>query len=255
MRFAPPFLPIALALIAAAPAARAAPAADAAAIVRAAIDHWRDVSSYSEADMVIHRPDWQRTVSLRIWTRGDKESLVRVTAPPKDAGNSTLLVDNEMWSFTPRINRVIKIPSSMMNQSWMGSDFSNNDLAKADDLLEHYSHRLLATEARDGHTVNVIESTPHDTAPVVWGREVVSIRDDHIVLAHAFYDQAGALLKRMATLEIKSMGGKTVAARQRMQKADKPEEWTEIRVRAARFGIAIPPHTFTLSNLRNPREQ
>lgn len=232
----------------------AAPAEDAAAIVRAAIEYWRDVSSYSEAEMIIHRPDWERRVSIRVWTRGDKESLVRVTAPPKDAGNSTLLLDNDMWSYTPKINRVIKVPSSMMGQSWMGSDFSNNDLAKADDLIEQYSHKLLKTEQRDGHKLYTIESTPHDTAPVVWGKEIVTIRDDHLVLSHDFYAQDGSLLKQLKTLELKPMGGKIVAARQRMQKADKPEEWTEIKVLNAKFGLKIPATTFTLANLRNPRE-
>jgi outer membrane lipoprotein-sorting protein len=231
-----------------------ASAQDAAAIVKAAIDYWRDVSSYSVVDMTIHRPDWERTMRIRVWTRGQKESLVRIVAPPKDAGNATLLLDNDMWSFTPKINRVVKIPSSMMNQSWMGSDFSNNDLAKADDLIEHYTHRLLATETHNGRKAYVIESIPHETAPVVWGREVVKIRDDWIVLEHAFYDQLGVLTKRMVTSELKSIGGKLIAARQRMQKADQSGEWTEIAVREARFGLDLPAGVFTIANLRNPRE-
>lgn len=228
-------------------------AQDAAAIVQAAIDYWRDVSSYSVADMTIHRPEWDRTMTIRVWTRGQEESLVRVAAPPKDAGNATLLIGDDMWSFTPKINRVIKIPSSMMSQSWMGSDFSNNDLAKADDLVRHYRHRLIGTERHDGRRVYVVESVPEEAAPVVWGKEIVKIREDHLVLEHEFYDQTGALVKRLTSLEIRPMGGKLIAARQRMQRVDKPEEWTEIRVREARFAIDIPPYTFTLSNLRNPR--
>jgi len=232
----------------------AAPERDAAAIIQAAIDYWRDVSSYSVADMTIHRPDWERTMTIRVWTRGQKHSLVRVAAPPKDAGNSTLLIDNDMWSFTPKINRVIKIPSSMMNQSWMGSDFSNNDLAKADDLIEQYNHRLLKTEILNGHTIYVIESVPKEAAPVVWGKEIVTVRDDYIVLEHAFFDQAGIMVKRLTTDAIRSMGGKMIAAKQRMQRIDKPDEWTGINTREAKFGIGMPPGMFTLSNLRNPRE-
>ena len=133
---------------------------DAATLIKAAIEYWRDTSSYAVSEMTIHRPDWERRVTFRVWTRGDKHSLVRVIAPAKDVGNATLLVDNDMWSFTPKINRVIKIPSSMMTQSWMGSDFSNSDLAKADDLIEYYTHRLLKTETRDGHTQYVISRSP-----------------------------------------------------------------------------------------------
>jgi len=227
---------------------------DAATLIKAAIEYWRDTSSYSVADMVIHRPDWQRSVTFRVWTRGDKQSLVRVAAPPKDAGNATLLLDNDMWSFTPKVNRVIKIPSSMMNQSWMGSDFSNNDLSKADDLIDQYTHKLLSTQTQDGHKVYVIESIPKETAPVVWGREVVTVRDDYVVLEHVFYDQQGALVKKLTTQELKPMGGKIVASRQRMQKVDKPDEWTDVRTREVKFGIIIPASVFTLANLRNPRE-
>lgn len=226
----------------------------AAALIKAAIEYWRDVSSYSVADMEIHRPDWQRSVTFRVWTRGEKQSLVRVVAPPKDAGNATLLLDNDMWSFTPKVNRVIKIPSSMMNQSWMGSDFSNNDLSKADDLIEQYTHKLLSTSIQDGHKVYVIESIPREAAPVVWGREVVTVRDDYVMLEHAFYDQQGVLVKKLSTQELRPMGGKIVAARQRMQKIDKPDEWTDVHTREVRFGIQIPANVFTLANLRNPRE-
>ncbi len=223
-------------------------------IVKAAIEYWRDVSSVAVFDMNIHRSDWQRTMSMKVWTRGNKESLVRVTAPAKDAGNSTLLLDNDMWSYNPKINRVIKIPSSMMNQSWMGSDFSNNDLAKADDLIDQYRHTLLATETHNGHKLYVIEAVPNETAPVVWGREVVKIRDAHILMEHAFYDQSNVLVKKLVTTELKMLGGKMVAARERMQKADKTDEWTEIVTREAKFGIKLPDSTFTLGNLRNPRE-
>ena len=227
---------------------------NAATLIKAAIEYWRDVSSVAVFDMTIHRPDWQRTMTMKVWTRGNKESLVRVIAPPKDAGNATLLLDNDMWSFNPKVNRVIKIPSSMMGQSWMGSDFSNNDLAKADDLIDKYTHKLLATETHNGHKLYVIESTPHETAPVVWGREVVKVRDDYIVTEHAFYDQANVLVKKLVTTEIKMMGGKMVATRERMQKIDQSGEWTDIVTRDAQFGITLPANTFTLTNLRNPRD-
>ena len=90
--------------------------------------------------MTIHRPDWQRTMTMVAWTLGEKKSLVRVAAPKQDAGNGTLLIDKQMWTFSPKINRIVKIPSSMMNQSWMGSDFSNKDIARADDIVHQYTH-------------------------------------------------------------------------------------------------------------------
>lgn len=228
--------------------------ADAARVVRAAVDHWRGLSSYSLLSMEIHRPDWNRTMSMRVWTKGDDRSLVRVTEPAKDRGNGTLTDDDEMWSFSPKVNRVIKIPSSMMGQSWMGSDFSNRDIARQDDIIDQYDHTMLDVGDDDGHTVYSIQSVPHEEAAVVWGREVLAIRDDYVVLSHDFYDQDGELVKSLQTLEIAEMGGRTVASRQRMTKADEPGEWTEIRVEDVEYGIEISDSVFTLSSLRNPRD-
>jgi outer membrane lipoprotein-sorting protein len=227
---------------------------DAKSIVRDAIDHWRGVSSYTEMTMIIHRPDWERSMTMRAWTKGDDHSLVRVIEPKKDRGNGTLTDDNSMWSYSPKINRVIKIPSSMMGQSWMGSDFSNKDVARADEIVDEYEHSLLSTEEVDGIIVYEIEAIPHEDAAVVWGREVLRIREDHVVLEHSFFDQDGELVKSLQTMEITDMGGRTIAKRQRMNKADKPDEWTEIQVIEVDYDGELKDSLFTLSNLRNPRD-
>ncbi len=243
-----------LMLLLASTAMGSVPERDASAIIRDAVDHWRGVSSYSEIEMVIHRPDWERSMTMRAWTRGDEQSLVRVTEPARDRGNGTLTDDDNMWTYSPRVNRVIKIPSSMMGQSWMGSDFSNKDIAKADDIIDQYEHTLLGTEVVDGVTVYEIESVPFEDAAVVWGREVLRIREDNVVLEHRFYDQDDVLVKALESLEIGEMGGRVVALTQRMAKVDTPDEWTEIRVLDVEYDIDVPDSMFTLSNLRNPRE-
>jgi len=222
-------------------------------IIKAAIDNFRGLSSYSEAIMNIHRPDWERSMEMKIWTQGTDKSLVRITAPKKDIGNGTLLIDDDMWSFSPKINRVIKIPSSMATQSWMGSDFSNNDVSRADDIVDKYQHTLLETTSHEGKKLYTIESIPHEDAPVVWGREVLRVREDHVLLSHAFFDQDGVLVKTLETLEIKHIDGRNVATIERMTKADNPQEWTEFRMSNIKFNIEISNNTFTLSNLRNPR--
>ena len=246
------FLPL---LLLAMPAlAGAAEERDATQIVRDAVDHWRGLSSYTVMSMVIHRPDWERSMTMRAWTKGDDRSLVRVIEPKKDRGNGTLTDDDNMWTFSPKVNRVIKVPSSMMGQSWMGSDFSNKDVARADDIIDQYAHSILETDEVDGMAVYTIESIPHEDAAVVWGSEVLQIRADHVVLEHAFYDQDGELVKRLETLEIADMGGRTIATRQRMIKEDKPDEWTEIAVLEVEYEIELTDSLFTLSSLRNPRE-
>ncbi len=227
---------------------------DGKAIVRDAIDHWRGLSSYTEMTMIIHRPDWERSMTMRAWTKGDDHSLVRVVEPKKDRGNGTLTDDDRMWSYSPKINRVIKVPSSMMGQSWMGSDFSNKDIARADEIVEEYVHTLLATEEVDGITVYEVEAVPDEDAAVVWGREVLRIREDHVVLEHSFFDQDGELVKSLQTMEITDMGGRSTAKRQRMSKADYPDEWTEIQVKDVAYEVELKDSLFTLSNLRNPRD-
>ena len=227
---------------------------DAKDIVRDALNHWRGTSSHGAMTMTIHRPDWERSMSMDSWTQGEKRSLVRVTAPRKDRGNGTLMDGNNMWSFSPKINRVIKVPSSMMSQSWMGSDFSNKDISRADDIVEYYDHTLLSETEVDGHVVYEVQSVPHEDAAVVWGKEVLVVRDDHVLIEHRFYDQDGELVKALRTLEIGEMGGRTVAVRQRMEKVDAPDAWTEIIVDAVEFDVELSDNVFTLSNLRNPRD-
>jgi outer membrane lipoprotein-sorting protein len=237
------------------PALNAEPGPDARDIIRDAINHYRGLTSYSEMTMTIHRPGWERTMSMNGWSSGSKKTLVRVTAPPRDAGNATLVLDdNKVWSFTPKINRVIRIPSSMMSQSWMGSDFSNKDISRTDEIVDKYEHTLLRTEESNGHTVYVIESVPHEEAAIVWGKEISHIRDDFIELEHHFLDQDLETVKILKTLDIREMGGRMFAVHQRMNMLEKDGEWTEISVQELDFEREIPEYLFTLSNLRNPRD-
>ena len=223
-------------------------------IVRDALNHWRGLSSHGHMTMVIHRPDWERSMSMETWTEGEKRSLVRVTEPRKGRGNGTLIDDNRMWTYSPKVNRVIKVPSSMMGQSWMGSDFSNKDISRTDDIVEQYDHTLLSETEVDGCTQYEIESIPHEDAAVVWGREVLVVRSDNVLVAHRFYDQDDRLVKSLVTLKIEEMGGRMVASQQRMEKEGLPDEWTEIRVDDVEFDIELSDSVFTLSNLRNPRD-
>ena len=234
--------------------AQAAATPDPRDLIRAAMQHWRGVTSYSEMTMTIHRADWQRSFSMRAWTEGDKQSLVRVIKPRRDAGNGTLVQDKSMWTYSPKINRILKVPASMMNQSWMGSDFSNKDISKSTDIIDQYDHRLVGTETRDGHLVYTIESIPHEDAAVVWGREVIVIRDDYIMLSQQFWDQDNLLVKQMDTTSIEFMDDRYIAARMRMYQLESPAQWTEMTVDTIDFDIDIADTLFTLSNLRNPRQ-
>ena len=119
--------------------------------------------------MLVHRPDWERSSSMEMWTRGREDALIRFTAPAKDAGNATLKLKEKMWTFTSKLNRSIRLPFSLMSQSWGGSDFSYNDLSRTDALLRQYDLSIAETRQEGEHLVYVIEAIPYDNAPVVWG--------------------------------------------------------------------------------------
>lgn len=227
---------------------------NAAELVRKAVDQYRGLSSYSEMTMIIHRPGWERSMSMRGWTRGDNNTLVRVLEPKKDAGNGTLMLDSKMWTFSPRINRVIKVPSSMMGQNWMGSDFSNKDISKTTDIIDQYTHALVDQREENGHQIYTIESVPYEDAAIVWGKEVWVIRDDWILLEQQFWDQDDTMLKVMKASDIKLMSGRLVATKLRMSDVETPGQWTQMETNAIEFDLELANNLFTLSNLRNSRQ-
>jgi len=230
-----------------------AQARDAQALVEAGFNYIRDKASVSIVEMTIHRPTWERKVTLKAWTLGEKDSLFTIIAPPKDNGNGTLKKGREMWMYNPKVNRVIKLPPSMMSQAWMGSDFSNNDLAKSATLVNAYTHTMNGTEIHEGKTVYIIKSIPKPDAPEVWGMQMLKIRDDNIFLEQAFFDEDLKLVKVLKFLEIQMIDGKLYPNKWVMRKADETDKYTIVDHKMLTFKESLPASFFTLSNLKNPR--
>ena len=222
-------------------------------LIKQAYDNWRGSSSYAEVSMTVHRPEWERTMTMASWTRGDDDALVRFTAPAKNAGNATLKLGDAMWMFNPRLNQILKLPASMMAQSWMGSDFSYNDLAKANELLTDYRHKLLDSQQQDGHTVYRIEALPKPDAATVWGKQEIKVRDDGVMMAETYFDQDMQPVKLMTTDNVATLDNRPYPVTMTMHKAGNDKEWTRIHTDSARFDINIPDALLTQSNLRNPR--
>lgn len=247
-------VPLLVGLVVAMCAVAPAAAQDATALLRAAYDNWRATSSETEVTMTVHRPDWQRTMQMKGWTRGEDQALVRFIAPARDAGNATLQDGRNTWVYNPKLNQVIKLPASMMAQSWMGSDFSYNDLAKSEDVLDLYTHRVTGTSSAGGHTVYQIEAVPKRGAPVVWGKLVLEVRDDGILVSETFYDQDMQPVRTMSTDRIGTLGGRAYPLVLTMRPNDNSGNWTRVETTAARFNIDLPNYLFTTSNLQNPRD-
>lgn len=231
----------------------APPADDARAIVERAFDYWRGVGSVARFEMTIHRTDFERTMVLKGWTKGRRDALFFVEKPAKDAGNGTLKKGREMWSFNPKINRVIKLPPSMMSQSWMGSDFSNDDLAKSDTMIDDYIHSLKAKTLTEEGMVYTIESIAREDAPVVWSKQELDIREDNILLRQTFYDEEMVEVKEMTAEQIEMLGGRLFPRIWTMRRVDEEQRYTRMEYLELRFGDDLDDRLFTLSSLKNRR--
>jgi outer membrane lipoprotein-sorting protein len=143
-------------------------AQDAKEIVQKSNDLIRATSSYAEVKMKVIKPDWQREMTMKMWSLEPDYSLVLMTAPAKDTGTVTLKRKLEVWNWIPSVNRTIKIPPSMMLQSWMGSDFTNDDLVKQSSIVEDYTHEIIGEETLEGYECYVLKLTPKPDATVVW---------------------------------------------------------------------------------------
>lgn len=230
--------------------AGSAGARDAQEIIEAGFDHYRGKASRATFEMVIHRPNWERRMQMDALTKGTDRSLVRITAPAKDKDNGTLKRGRDMWTFNPKVNRVIKLPPSLMAQSWLGSDFSNNDISKSDSILNDYQHTMVGTTTHEGHTVYIIESIPHPDAPVVWGKQILHIRDDNVLILQEFFDEDLQSVKRMVGEQVQMMGGRMFPKVWRMQENGKADQYTLLRYHKLSFLDDLPDRYFTLNQLK-----
>ena len=221
-------------------------------IVDAGFNYLRDKTSYAVVEMVIHRPDWERRNEMKAWTKGQDQSLIKIISPAKDKGNATLKNGRDMWIYNPKINRVVKLPPSMMSQSWMGSDFSNNDLAKTDSLIKDYTHKIIGNETHDGKKVYVIQSMPKPKAPVVWGMLELKIREDLIFLSEEFFDESLASVKKMTGEDIQMMGGKLFPKVWKMRKTGIDGEYTKLIYNTVEFNLDLGDNVFSVPNLKSP---
>ncbi len=211
-------------------------------------------SSYSEMKMSVIKPDWSRDMEMKIWSLEPEYSLVLLTAPAKDKGTVTLKRDKEVWNWIPTVHRVIKIPPSMMMQSWMGSDFTNDDLVKQSSIVKDYNHSFLAEEEMDGYLCHKIQMIPKPEAGVVWGKIIIWIsKDGYLQLRADYYDEDEYLVKSMIGGKIKKMGGRTIPTHWEMIPADKPGQKTVMEYISIEFNIEVEESFFSQQNMKRVR--
>ncbi|EJS9607639.1 outer membrane lipoprotein-sorting protein [Vibrio parahaemolyticus] len=224
-------------------------------IVQKSDQAMRGKSSYSEATMEIVRPDWTRSMTMKSWTKGTELSLVLVTAPAKDKGSASLKRHREMWNWVPSIERVIKIAPSMLSQSWMGSDFTNDDLINQSSIVVDYQHALLGNDSFEGDKVWVIEATAKPDAPVVWNKVTLWIsRSTYLQRKVEFYDEFDERVNVLTTYDVKELGGRKIATRMEMKPVDKPGNKTIFTTHQAQFDFDINDDFFSQQQMKSLRD-
>jgi outer membrane lipoprotein-sorting protein len=204
--------------------------------------------------MTIRRPKWERSVEFKSWTLGTDFALTLITSPASESGQTFLKMKNDMWNWNPTINRLIKLPPSMMSQGWMGSDFSNDDILKESSIVVDYTHRLAGTEEIKGTACYKIILTPKENAAVVWGKMIkwISVASFD-QLKTEYYDEDDALVKTETASEIRNMDDRLIPTYFEVIPADKPGNKTVVRLNSARFNVAIEEGFFSQQNMKKIR--
>lgn len=212
-------------------------------------------SSYTRLTMSIIRPDWTRTMEMKSWSKGLDLSLVLVTAPAKDRGSSSLKRYRDMWNWVPSINRVIKIAPSMLSQSWMGSDFTNDDLINQSSIVVDYKHQIIKEQQFDGLETWVIDAIAKEDAPVVWSRVRLWIaKTSYIQVKVEFYDEFNELINTLQSYDIQSMGGRLMPTKTEMIPANKLGHKTLIETHEAAFDFEIGDDFFSKQQMRSLKD-
>ncbi len=223
-------------------------------IIRKADEKFRGESSQGTMTMIIERPTWSREVTMKNWTKGNDYSLIYITAPAKEKGQVFLKRQSEMWNWVPTIERMIKIPPSMMMQSWMGSDFTNDDLVRESSLVEDYNQKLIGEETIEGYDCYKAELIPKDDAPVVWGKLIMWVsKKDYLWLKAEYYDEDGNLVNTEILSDVKKMDDRLMPTRLEMIPADEEGNKTIMIFNEIKFNVNLDESFFSQQNMKRIR--
>jgi outer membrane lipoprotein-sorting protein len=229
----------------------AAGAPDALTIAKKCDAALKGLTEHGTASMTVHTPEWQRTLDMTFWYDYPSKTFIRITGPAKEAGTGTLRIGSNMWTYLPSVERVIKIPPSLMLQPWMGSDFSNDDLVKESSLPTDYTHRIEGETTVDGDACYRLLAIPKPDAAVVWGKLVLLIRkSDFLPRREEFYDDRGTLEKTLYFDDIRKVSGRHYPMHWRMVSHTKTGHETTLLFSSLEFNRPIRADVFTRQNLQ-----
>jgi len=220
-------------------------------VVKKSDEKMRGKTSYAEMTIQTIRPTWTREIKLKAWSKGTDYAMILITAPVKEKGTVFLKNKTEVWNWVPSIERVIKLPPSMMTQSWMGTDFTNDDLVKESSVVEDYTHSFLKDTVINESACYTIRLIPKPEAAVVWGKIIVWIdKKNYLQMRVEFFDEENILISTMQSFNIKEMGGRIIPTKIEMVPEDKPGNKTVMIYSNISFDQPIDDSFFTTQNMK-----
>lgn len=215
---------------------------------------WRGDTSQAVMTMSVKTRRYERTMRMEAWSRGKDHSLIVIREPIKDRGIATLKVKENIWNYLPKINRVTKVPASMMSGAWMGSHFTNDDLVKESTYVDDYDSTISFEGQRKGQMIYEVTSIPKPDAAVVWGKVVMIIRQDNFApITATYYDEEGIQVRVMNFDRIEMIDGRAIPMRMSLIPEDKPGESTVVLYQDMTFGLALDDNLFSLQGLKQRR--
>ncbi len=228
----------------------ASAAPDAKKILDAMDDMYRGDSAHGKMVMSVQTANWSRTLELEFWSKGEERSLIRILSPKKEKGTATLKVEKNIWNYLPKVKRVIKVPSSMMGGSWMGSHFTNDDLVSESRMADDYTYEITFEGEREGQKTIEVTCVPSPDAAVVWGKVVVEVTTDSIPIRSRYFDEDMVLSRTMTFSNVQNMGGRRIPTISKIVPADKPDEYTQMEYKEMKYDAALDDDLFTLRKLQ-----
>ena len=223
-------------------------------VVTAMDKKWRGDYVTQELTMTIVRPTWQRSISMKSWGRGMDYSMIYITAPAKEKGQVFMKRDKEMWNWVPSIDRMIKLPPSMMMQSWMGSDFTNDDLIRESSVVRDYEHSFVGEDEILDRLCYKIQLIPKPDVAVVWGKLILWVtKEDYLQLKIEFYDEDEFLVSTQNLSDIREMGGRVIPCKMEMIPAEEEGKKTVIDILSADYDTEVKESFFAQQNMKRIR--
>jgi len=214
-------------------------------------DLYRSKSSVARVDIVVVTPRSTRTMRVKVWTSGEDKALIVVESPSRDADTATLRVGENLWMFLPRVAKTIRIPPSMMLGSWMGTDFTNDDLVKESSLRKDFEARIDKRSSSPAGWWLTLTAKPGVVGR--WAQIDLLVSDDLLPVEERHYDRKRRLARTLTFDTVKKLSGRTLPTRIVVTPTGATDKRTELSYEELALDVDVPASTFSLSRLERKR--